>query len=464
MNDERGRKSSRVMLAVHRSSFITHRFPLFVALILGPVSATCAQVPGQPHVKPMVVDAAKVRDAGLRTLSGKHLTLYTDVPSSPAVDELPSVFDAAVPQWAAYFGKQKTLPAEWRMSGFLMREKSRFATVGLIPEHVPEFQHGYSYGYELWMNEQPGDYYRRHLLLHEGTHGFMNTTLGSCGPPWFMEGTAELFGTHRWADGRLTLAYVPRSREEVPQLGRIQLMQEAAAAGRLRGVDEIVNDSVRGFVDNESYAVCWSFALFLDRHPKYQGRFRRLPAEVRNLKFNDEFRKQFRTDLPQLAREWTVFANELEYGVDVERTAIDFRPGRPLPAAGTQVDVAADRGWQASGIKLEAGKAYRLQAAGRFTIAKSSDENGMQRIWPSEPGGVTIRYYRGRPLGMLLAAIEPDVLPTGTPPPMSSPLSIGLEATLRPEKSGTLYFRVNDSNGELHDNAGRLSVKVAPAP
>src|SRR5207237_7879020 len=111
---------------------------------------------------------------------------------SPAVDELPAVFDAAIPQWVAYFGVEKTLWPDWRMNGFLIVDKERFRRAGVLPETLPEFSHGYSYGYELWMNEQPSDYYRRHLLLHEGTHGFMNTVLGSCGPPWYMEGTAEL--------------------------------------------------------------------------------------------------------------------------------------------------------------------------------------------------------------------------------------------------------------------------------
>ena len=49
-------------------------------------------------------------------------------------------------------------------------------------------------GAELWLHDQPTAYYRRHLLLHEGTHVFMASFLGGCGPGWYMEGTAELFG------------------------------------------------------------------------------------------------------------------------------------------------------------------------------------------------------------------------------------------------------------------------------
>ena len=52
-------------------------------------------------------------------------------------------------------------------------------------------------GREFWLFDQPTDYYVRHLLLHEGTHVFMVSFLGGCGPGWYMEGTAELLGTHR---------------------------------------------------------------------------------------------------------------------------------------------------------------------------------------------------------------------------------------------------------------------------
>ena len=36
------------------------------------------------------------------------------------------------------------------------------------------------------------------------------------------------------------------------------------------------------------------------------------------------------------------------------------------------------------------------------------------------------------PLGILLASVEPDLLPAGTLPPMLEPIVIGLEATLKP--------------------------------
>jgi hypothetical protein len=414
---------------------------------------------------PVAIDAGQAYKAGIRSIPGRRLTLYTDVPSSPEVDELPAVFEAAVPQWAAYFGVEKTLAADWHVDGFLMRDAEKFKKAGLIPGHLPKFNNGFAIGTNVWLFDQPNAYYRRHLLLHEGTHSFMHTQLGHCGPPWYMEGIAEIFGTHRIVDGKLETRYIPRNRDEVPDLGRVKLIHDAIAAGRRMTLAEIMNYSAQAHLENEPYAWCWAACAWLDGHPRYQVRFRRMFKHVNEpTRFNDEFKKLFLTDMATMAREWSVFADGLEYAFDVPRTAIDFRPGRPLSSPGTSVTVAADKGWQSSGVRLEEGKTYTLAASGRYRIAQSTDSTGAVKPWPCEPGGVTIRYYHGRPLGVLLASIEPDSLPVGTPPPMLTPEVVGLGTTLTAPRTGTLYFRVNDSYGELGDNSGSLTVTVTPPP
>lgn len=414
--------------------------------------------------KPVVVDAERARAAGLRVISGKHLTLYTDLPASPAVDELPRVFDAAVPQWTHYFKVDPAKVAAWKAQAFLMKDKVKFVQAGVYPAFLPDFKNGFAADADLWLYEQPSDYYRRHLLLHEGTHGFMLTQLGSCGAAWFSEGVAELAATHRWdpnaTSGRqLALGDIPRRREDVPEWGRIALIKAGLKAGRFRSIGDLVNDAVTGYADVESYAWCWALTLFLNRHPRYQERFNGLSAEVRRPNFNAEFRKRYAADMADMNREWAVFAHELEFGVDVPRTAIEFRSGSPLGATGAKVDVAAERGWQSSGVKLEAGKKYRVRASGRFQVATADG-----KPWPCEAGGVTIRYFRGKPLGMLLGAVEPDVLPTGSETALVQPQAIGLETIVAPAKSGTLYLKINDSVGELDDNSGKLTVEITPVP
>jgi len=411
----------------------------------------------------VTIDAERAGAAGIRAVVGRRLTLYTDVPSSPEIDELPAVFEAAVPHWAAYFGVEKTLPAEWHVDGFLMRDRERFKQAGLISPQLPQFKNGFAIGANVWLYDLPNDYYRRHLLLHEGTHSFMLTQFGDCGPPWFMEGLAEIFGTHRWEAGKLTTRYIPRNRDEVPNLGRVKLVHDAIAEGRRMSLAEIMNYGVGAHLENEPYAWCWALCAWLDAHPRYQDRFRRMQKYVNEpARFNEEFKKLFLADIATMAREWLVFSDGLEFDVDIARTTIDFRPGRPPAPTGASVTVAADKGWQASGVKVEAGKTYRLAASGRYQIAQSKDKAGALKPWPCEPGGVTIRYYHGRPLGILLTSVEPDLLPAGTPSPMLTPEVVGLGTTLSPTRNGTLYFRVNDSYGELDDNSGTLTVTVTP--
>src|SRR5687767_8851911 len=169
------------------------RVCFFIALgltVLEPAGVCRAQ-----NAPPRDINARRVAAAGIRILEGRHVRLLTDVPASAAVDELPRVFDAAVPEWAAYF---ELPPSQIRRRwlAFLFQDRERFRALGLLPGDNPEFVNGYARGYELWLLEQPSDYYRRHLLLHEGTHALMQTQLGGAGPGWYMEGMAELLGTH----------------------------------------------------------------------------------------------------------------------------------------------------------------------------------------------------------------------------------------------------------------------------
>jgi len=417
-----------------------------------PVDSANRRVPDVPGVK---VDDGRAAAAGIRKLSpGKHLTLYTDLPSSAEIDNLPQVFDLALPQWCAYFRLDPAAHAAWRMTGFLMKDKQRFRSSGLLPADLPDFPHGYARNYDLWLYEQPSAYYRRHLLIHEGTHGFMNTVLGSCGPPWYMEGMAEMLSTHLWKDGKLLLSYMPVNREEVPEWGRIRIIKDALAAREALPLRKIVDFAAHEYMENKAYAWSWAAATFFDHHPRYQDRFRQLPQQVLSPNFNQRFYKALGDDWDLAAEEWQLLVTGLEYGYDVARTALDFTPGKPLPTGGSTVRVAADRGWQNSGLRLDAQAKYRLTAAGRYQVANEPT------VWWCEPGGVSIRYYRGRPLGILLAAVRPDEPLKKGGSALLRPTVVGLGTTLEPAQSGTLFLRINDSAAELADNRGELQVEV----
>jgi len=450
-----------------------------------------------PKIPRLEVNDRKAAAEGIRRIDGKHLTLYTDLPPDASLDELPAAFDQAFPQWCEYFRLDPTEHADWHCTGMLMREKDRFRRAGLLPDNLPPFPHGYSRNYDFWLYEQPSEYYRRHLLLHEGVHSFMNTLLGACGPPWYMEGMAELLATHDWTDGHLRTNVMPPSAEAVPHWGRVKLIRDAFDERRAMPLKRVVEYPLSAHRETEPYAWCWAAAILLDRHPAYREIFRRLSDHVTRADFNARFYRAVGDRWPELAAQWQVFIDGLDYGYDIPRAVIDFSPGRRLPADGATVEVATDRGWQNSGWRLEPGRTYRLTGRGRFTLAPRAVSRGdgspssatlwpdggslpepadsiaaLQAGWPCEANGVTIRYHAGRPLGMLLAAVQPasptsdgDAPPDQTTPtvtPLLWPVAIGLNGEIKPSVRGTLMLKINDSPVELAGNRGQLSVRVTP--
>ncbi|MFP6610911.1 MAG: hypothetical protein VB835_01275 [Pirellulales bacterium] len=421
-------------------------------------------VRGELDRAPLQVDFINpklLQAAGLRLIRSKHLVLVTDLPPSADVDSLPAAFDKAVPLWAQYFGVGDKVWRAFRMEGHLMKEQAAFRKIGLFPADLPRFKNGYTMGAEFWINEQEAAYYRRHLMLHEGVHGFMLAVYGGFGPPWYMEGMAELLATHKLEDGQLVLPYYPRDKQEVPLLGRIRIVQDAVAARKGMRLRQILDYPPRAHLQsNEPYGWSWAATCFLDSHPRYRERFRNLIDNISDKDFNQSLREAFAGDWRQLSEEWLIFMMGIEHDYDFHRTAVVYADGRPLPTDGHRVKIAADRAWQSSGVQLQAGKTYRLRANGRYQIA----EQPAGRIWWCEPGGVTIRYYKGHPLGKLLAAVRADR--PGDSDSITSliaPAPIGLEAVIQPEQTGTLYLRINDSGAELTDNAGKLDVLVTLA-
>ena len=216
----------------------------------------------------------------------------------------------------------------------------------------------------------------------------------------------------------------------------------------------VMNLDNRAHLENESYAWAWAAAALLDGHPRYRERFRTLYRRVNDRDFNAKFRELYHDDWADLLEDWQLWIGTLEHGHDIARTAVDYQPGAPMAEGSQSISIEADRGWQNTGISLVEGKTYRVKAAGRYVVASEPKD------WESEPNGVTIRYYKGKPLGVLLGAIHPDGEARSAVSPLLSPMQLGSEAVLHPRASGTLYLKINDSPGELADNSGKLSVEI----
>src|SRR5436190_22562977 len=95
-----------------RADFVWRIIAIFVVAIL----AWCAPARAQ--------NDADLAALGIRKISGKHIDLLTDLRDNKAVDELPRVFDAAVPQLERYFELPAGTLDKWHVRATLMQDKN----------------------------------------------------------------------------------------------------------------------------------------------------------------------------------------------------------------------------------------------------------------------------------------------------------------------------------------------------
>ena len=399
-------------------------------------------------------DNETLKAAGIRKLESKYLTLYTDLPSAPAVDDLPKVFDLAVPQWAKFFGANMTEFEGWHVQGCVIQNKERFKEYGLLPRDLPPFLHGFQMGDQIWVYEQPSNYYRRHLLLHEGTHAATNRVFGHVGPAWYREGIAELLGTHQFVDGKLTMGHFPQDKKLVEHWGRIKIVNDDIDAGKSRSISDIVSLQARDFLSVEAYAWSWALQSFGHNHPKFAPHFLSMRTEMTLSKHGvtAEFIRGYQKQREELDAAWQLFQQHLDYGYDASLETIErMSETRDLGSEVASISVDAAKGWQSTGLRLQAGATVDIAAKGKFQVAKDSE------VWISEPDGVTIEYYKKRPLGMLLAAVVDESQQATA---FSEPQGVGRRGQVSAKSGGVLYLRINERADRMRDNRGQIAVRV----
>ena len=397
-------------------------------------------------------DDAKLAKMGIQRYESKHLLLYTDIDPEIA-RTLPPLIDQAYAALEDYFGPLPPNRARtpFQVTAYIIGDKELFQQSGLIPQDLPGFNSGRHRGAECWMYDQELPYYRRHLLIHESTHCFMTIMPDVRIPVWYLEGMAEMFGMHSLdARGKATFRILPRDPE---QWGRIRLVQGDVAEGRLLTLADIDHFVPSDYLKDEPYAWSWALCKFLDTHPRYRDDFRELGRHTEGTQFPATFERLFGPKFADLQEEWLLFAHGLCYGDDIERAAIDFKAGQPLAAGKSQkIEVESDRGWQSSGIAVVKGRRYAFSASGRFTLAREP------KPWISEPQGVSIRYFNGRPLGRLIGTVRADEGEAGSM--VRNIFDIGRGTEFVAPADGTLYLRLNDSWDSLADNTGGVEVEV----
>lgn len=413
--------------------------------------------------------AAEARRAGLRVLEGTRLVLATDRPprDGDGVAEFPAVFDQAFDAWCGHYGVDPASIPGWRAFGCLVVDRERFRAAGLLPDSIPDFPNGFCDRNRFWLADQSNPAYRRHLLLHEGAHAFTLTIRDLATPSWYTEGIAEYLATHRVeaaADGgpRFVPTPLPDRRSDVEQLGRIEKIRALRRANAVPGLADVFATPPGDHRDVAAYSASWAAVACLARHPAHAAAFAACERGPLDAGFTDRLAATPGWDAARAARDFDAFTDELDYGYDAARSAVDWAPGRK-PAARERLAVDAARGWQNSGLALAAGGTYALTASGTVRIgAIAANGDAPATALESEADGISLHWYRGRPAGRLLAAQWVEE-PTGGGRPRFVVLGAGAASTVTAVVDGPLYLKVNEPPGDLADNHGAFSVVLAPA-
>jgi hypothetical protein len=412
--------------------------------------------------------AATARRAGLRLLESDHLVLATDRPvrAGDGVDDLPRIFDEAFVCWCGHYGIEPAAVRDWRAFGCLVVDRERFRTAGLLPPTIPDFAHGFCDRNRFWFVDQSNPDYRRHLLLHEGGHAFTLTIRGLNTPEWYTEGIAEFLATHRLdrdAAGveRFVHAPLPARAGDVEQLGRIEELRKRRAAGTPPRLAAVLAAPPGNHHAIAAYASSWAAVVLFSQHPAFARPFAAAERGPLDADFNARLAALPGWDMDRAAREYDAFVADVDYGYDITRMAVDWSPGRPLVAP-TRVTVDACRGWQNTGLTLERGDRCCLAARGRVLLGEVRDP-ATKTVTPieSEADGITLRWYRGRPVGRLLAAQWEE--PGGKPPGFVI-LGAGATVDITAATSGPLYLQVNEPPGDRTDTTGSFTVEIRSAP
>lgn len=403
-------------------------------------------------------DDTKLAEQGFVKVRSDRLILYSDLPEKE-LEGLPDAVAQLVTLLEAYFGPLPPDPdnRRYQMTGYLMADAQRFRDAGILTEGPAQPHEGWYLGNEFWWNQQATPYYTRHLMLHEATHCFMHVMPAVDCPPWYVEGMAELFGTHyRDEKGKYLFGIMPDSSDRCPGWARVNVLQEQIAAGNLPSIDQIMAYEFDDYAKLPPYAWSWALCHFLNTHPRYQIPFRELAKQMMDggfVKLGEQLFLPYKSDLRD---EWLLFASQIQYAHDIERSVINFQSGTEIDSSRkpATVKILADRGWQSAQVKLTAGHKYRVRATGRFTLATTT------KPWISEAQGISIRYFAGQPLGRLLGLIRPEPPAEPGNREILNLFPLGPDTTFVAAHSGTLYLRLNDAWNQLADNSGEVQVEV----
>lgn len=260
---------------------------------------------------------------------------------------------------------------------------------------------------------------------HEAVHAYCGQSFGHTGPIWYSEGMAEM-GQYWREDDKSVNAH------EVV----IKYIRESSP----KSLNEIVNSDERTGDSWQNYAWRWALCHLLANNPNYASRFHPLGMSILTKKGGLTFETVYGDQAEEISFEYLFFLKHVETGFRADLVAFDWRRKFAKPTASGTVGCTVDagKGWQPSGLMLEAGKEYTVTATGTWKLAKDGDSVSLA----GDAEG------KGKLVGVILKDWQ-----------LSEPFDIGgLDSFTAPE-DGNLWIRASDDWNSLADNKGKLTLK-----
>ena len=359
-----------------------------------------------------------------RDVRSAHFLLHTDISERKVrilLDRLETMYGLL----AKYFGRRPRQPIRC----FVVRDLAQWPADTFPPEAFLKIRNreGVTIHRTLGSQVQAIVYScdNPEVVQHEAVHAFCALTFGSTGPTWYAEGIAEL--GHYWKPNQLAVD-VPPVVITYLKTSRPKTLAEIVAPGQITG------DSW------QAYAWRWALCYLLMHNPNYAPRFRALGIGLMSRRPGVSFQSVYGPVARQISFEYDFFVKHVDNGFRADLVAWDWKTRfRPLRiGARRTVTVKAKAGWQATGVKVQAGEGYRYRAAGTWKIDSLEAVTADGR-----PDG------QGRLVGVLFQNFQ-----------LSEPFELGAEGTWTAPASGQLFVRCRDAWSQLGDNSGSVVLTI----
>lgn len=400
----------------------------------------------------------------IKLYDSPHFRLHTDVPDAEAVRTL-SRMETALARAAEYWGRQP----RGQIGCYLAANVTAWPEDAL-PHPLARVWIGAVGGATVRSAEHHGRTAARDVTIysstrpgiveHEVIHAYCCQAFGATGPDWYKEGMAQVVAYA--ADGEPGLHCPPEVLAELknkPAKTIVEIVRAGQFTNRtVRSLDSMLDereDPARPLLMadwtnqhsedlsdlREPYSWSWALCHFLANNPNYASRFRRL-GERFLVDQRDASAALLGPVHKQAAFEFAQFVRNAAPGYPTELCAWEWDKRFQNLGAGKSISrrIRAARGYQASGLAVQAGQTIAFRTIGRWTA--------VPEVGPTDADGAADGS------GQLVATVLDDYR-------LSEPIPLGAHGRFIAPSDGHLYLRCGEAWNRLADNSGSITVRLS---